>query len=800
MNQLDDTHDGRVIAAVKYYMQLQEEGNAPSTESFLQQYTEIADKLRPALEGLMMVHRAADPKPAGLIAPDAEFMAKPIGDFQIVGELGRGGMGVVYEAIQLSLGRHVALKVLPMASGLDEIRLQRFRNEAHAAAALHHTNIVPVYAVGSDRGIHYYAMQLIDGSTLADLIATMLDAQSGAGSAANSAGGEKSSKSGPQNDTIARHSTLLSDGTASRGRYYRSVVKMVQQAAMAIEHAHQYGVVHRDIKPANLLLDSSGKIWVTDFGLAQVQADQTQLTRTGDPMGTLRYMSPEQAAGRRDQLDHRTDIYSLGVTLYELLTLQPAIDGDGYREMLNKVALYDPPAPRSIDPQLPTELDTIVRKAIAKTPSERYSSAGALADDLQAWIDDKPIAAKPPSLLERLAKWRRRNSGLVAVASGLLLLVTLGLLATTLVIWNEQRHTAQALGREMQQRIQAQRSFDQALSAVDTFSNLSESELAYHPDLQDLRRSFLETSLAFYKDFLNDRADDPALAQELSASSARVQQMVDELQVLDNIAPLLQLNQRSVQDELGIDDQLAYQIEQGVDQFRDQRESLANRYVGGLAGENDQMSELVNDFDAFISDKLSDQQLNRLRQISRQRRLPFTFKTSEVVAALGLTRQQRDEINRIIEQTRPNPGGRPDGPDDFRDGPRGDRPGEFRRRPPPGDGPPSGRVPEGPRPPEFFDGRRPPDGPWRPEFGGRRPPDGPGPRGFDDRGFDDRGPPGGPPQRSHDDRRPPLRESVRLAATKITVAEIVKILTPQQRATWNELIGEPFDDDAGGSR
>mgnify|MGYP001062054150 CR=1 FL=1 len=271
MNDLDETDDGRVVAAVKEYMRMLEEGNAPDREAYLKHHAEIADELRPSLEGLALVHQAAEPKPverrvapnSGLADsefpnsefpnsefPNSEFTAQPIGDFQIVGELGRGGMGVVYEAIQLSLGRHVALKVLPFASALDEVRLQRFRNEAHAAAALHHTNIVPVYAVGSDRGVHYYAMQRIDGCTLAELIENMRTTNSDRGD------GQPSS----MDSTIARYSTVLSDNSAGRRRYYKSVVRMIHQAALAIEHAHQYGVVHRDIKPANLLLDSAGKI------------------------------------------------------------------------------------------------------------------------------------------------------------------------------------------------------------------------------------------------------------------------------------------------------------------------------------------------------------------------------------------------------------------------------------------------------------------------------------------------------------------------------------------------------------
>lgn len=330
----EDDRESQVVAAVKEFMRLLDSGTAPSLDEFLTAHEEIALELRPTLEGLVLVHRAAATKPVPLVVPDSEFTAKPIGDFQIVYELGRGGMGIVYEAIQLSLGRRVALKVLPFASGLDEIRLQRFRNEAHAAAALHHTNIVPVYAVGSDRGVHFYAMQLIDGSTLAELIDCMRTKNGNAkASVVNAKASSDQERSVNNPDTIARHSTVLDSSIPERQRYYRNTVRMTHQAALAVEHAHQYGVVHRDIKPANLLLDSAGKTWVTDFGLAQIQSEVSSLTRTGDPMGTLRYMSPEQAAGKRDELDHRTDIYSLGVTLYELLTLRPAIEGDGYREI-----------------------------------------------------------------------------------------------------------------------------------------------------------------------------------------------------------------------------------------------------------------------------------------------------------------------------------------------------------------------------------------------------------------------------------------------------------------------------------
>ena len=735
----DSEDDDRVVDAVKGYMRLLDEGNAPSMKDYLARHADIADELRPSLEGLGMVHRAGPAKPTAMVAPDAEFTAKPIGDFQIVGELGRGGMGVVYEAVQLSLGRKVALKVLPFASGLDDVRLKRFHNEAHAAAALHHTNIVPVYAVGSDRGVHYYAMQMIDGQTLGDLIETVKS--------------ERSLGYGRKSASTRLGESTKFNTSGQRLRFFQSMVRMIVQAAQALHYAHGYGIVHRDIKPGNLLLDSSGKLWVADFGLAQVQDAASPLTRTGDPMGTLRYMSPEQAAGNRTVLDHRTDIYSLGVTLYELLTMSPAIRGEGYREMLNEVVEREPASPKSIEPSLPTELDTIIRKAIAKSPMERYATAGAMAEDLQGWLDDKPIKAKPPTALERLAKWRRRNSGLVAVASVLLLVSTLALAATTLMIWREQHRTREALARETLQRQLAEQSFNQARSAVDSFSHLAESELAYRGDLQDLRRSFLETSLEFYRDFLDNQSDDPAVQTELAATSARVEKMVKELRVLDNVSPLMQLSDPAVQAELSIDDSEARLIQDAIDEFESRRRMMANQNPGGLSSENNEMTSMLQEFDAFISEKLLEDQLNRLRQIARQKRLPFTFKTSEVVAVLGLTRQQRIDINRIIEQTRPMGFGGPPGQR------RDDNGGDDDRR---------------------GNDRRDRGGPPGPGFGFG---DGPPPHGF--------GRGNGPPRRGSGDGPPD--EMWRSSVTRNTVKHILKILTPQQRDKWEALVGERFD-------
>ncbi|MFT3920916.1 MAG: serine/threonine-protein kinase [Myxococcales bacterium] len=349
--------DPRVAAALEQYVTALEAGRTPSRQEFLAKHPEIASELAECLEGLDLVHDAAkivrpiEPSSSPLSADELKL---PLGDFRIVREIGRGGMGVVYEAMQLSLGRRVALKVLPLAAALDPLHLQRFKNEAQAAAQLHHTNIVPVYAVGSERGVHYYSMQLIDGYSLADLIthrrqllgraisvpitpafdrptekatagrtppseSLALDqtldhsptpppiiapppgpveiTESKSNSPPGSSSAFASSSSSSPNETLVRSSTLKTASERNSSTYFRTAAGLIRQAALALEHAHQLGVIHRDIKPANLLLDERGNIWITDFGLALFQANM-QLTRTGDMLGTMRYMSPEQAERR----------------------------------------------------------------------------------------------------------------------------------------------------------------------------------------------------------------------------------------------------------------------------------------------------------------------------------------------------------------------------------------------------------------------------------------------------------------------------------------------------------------------
>jgi serine/threonine protein kinase len=449
-------------------------GDAVDCEAILAKYPDRADSIRrllPAIEvmaefGISASRLAASGVPPGLGPLDTALGV--LGDFRILREVGRGGMGVVYEAEQMSLTRRVALKVLPFAAAMDPQQLRRFRTEAQAAAQLHHTNIVPVFWVGCENGVHYYAMQFIEGRTLADVIRELrrLEGKEPRGREAREGetrAGEAQEGEAPS-EPLAADSVAMVVGRASpevvgrgspdpalppteglpapgapsspstRNRaYFRNVARLGLEAAEALEHAHQEGIIHRDIKPANLMVDAKGHLWVTDFGLARLQSD-SGLTVSGDLLGTLRYMSPEQALGKRVLIDGRTDIYSLGVTLYELLTLQPAFDSRDRQELLRRIAEEEPQSPRKLNRSIPRELETIILKAMSKEPESRYATAQELADDLRRFLEHKPIRAKRPTLLERAAKWARRPATAVGTAALVLLLAVIGLTASNRII------------------------------------------------------------------------------------------------------------------------------------------------------------------------------------------------------------------------------------------------------------------------------------------------------------------------------------------------------------------------------
>ncbi|HEV3021693.1 MAG TPA: serine/threonine-protein kinase [Pirellulales bacterium] len=560
--QVQSAEDPRVIRHLHEYGLALQAGTRPPREELLAMFPDITQELSACLDGLEFIHHVA-PQLGGAAGKAAEWSANqlsslPLGDFRIVREIGRGGMGVVYEADQLSLGRRVALKVLPFASVLDSRQLQRFKNEAQAAASLHHTHIVPVYSVGCERGVHYYAMQYIEGQTLAEVIEELREEsaerparsaeqkrsqESGARSqedVSNSpplfASAPRSAPGHPRSGSVPRSTVLASLSTARTSNhrsFFHSVARLGVEVAEALDYAHQQGVVHRDIKPLNVILDEHGEPWIADFGLARVEAAGS-LTITGDLLGTLRYMSPEQASAERAIVDHRSDIYSLGATLYELLTLEPAFAGNSRDELLRRIVSEEPRRPRRLNPSVPAELETIVLKTLAKQPQMRYATAQALADDLRRFLIDLPIKAKPPTAAQRLRKWSRRHKPLLASVSvstlAILLLAVVGLAVSHVAITREQKRTAEALedartGRAAAaaQREQADANLRQALAAIDRIlTGVANGEPGEEPTAEPGRRRLLEDALEFYATLLQQRAADPLLQRETSRMYQRV--------------------------------------------------------------------------------------------------------------------------------------------------------------------------------------------------------------------------------------------------------------------------------------
>ncbi len=462
-----------VGALAEEFVERYRRGERPSITDYCRRHAELAPRIRELFPALVMIEQcgpvAEDPKDSLLFSADGQPYAAPvrIGGYRIVREIGRGGMGIVYEAFQESLSRRVALKVLPPLAAAGETSLVRFRGEARAAARLHHTNIVPVFEVGEDQGCSFIAMQFIDGRGLDSVLVELQRTPSAAGPSNDrrasalkhpiprgthdaAAGGEAGPNAGSEapaspaaagHDADERHGTsrppkerpahAANHSDSSPRRYFREVAHMGVQIAEALDYAHRRGVIHRDIKPSNLLLDTTGVVWITDFGLAKTEGDAH--TRTGDIVGTVRYMAPERFAGRSDP---RSDVYGLGATVYELLTLRPAFDSPDRAQLMQQVLRGDPPRPRKIDPRIPRDLETIVTKAIERDPGMRFASAGLMAEDLRRFLADQPIQARRSSVWERTWRWCLRNPA-VASLTALSILVFLAGLGGVSWKWRE---------------------------------------------------------------------------------------------------------------------------------------------------------------------------------------------------------------------------------------------------------------------------------------------------------------------------------------------------------------------------
>jgi tetratricopeptide (TPR) repeat protein len=401
----------RVDQLIAEWLDRRERGDAPSEEELAAAHPELADELRARLHAERLLDRHLG---AALDLPAAG--PATIGDFRVILELDRGGMGVVYEAEQISMQRRVALKVLSPAITSTAQAVKRFQREARAAGKLHHTNIVPIHAMGRHGGYWYYAMELVHGRPLSRVIAELRTAtRSPTEASLARLAGEAAADPTPGSDTGTR-------------AYYIRVAEMFAGVAEALDLAHHEGVVHRDIKPSNLLLDADGTLKIVDFGLARIAAEGPSLTVPGDLLGTIAYMSTEQVSAQRGGVDHRTDIYSLGVTLFEVLTLRTPFRAKELPALCAQIQRREPVAPRRIDRRIPRDLETIVLKAMEKERAARYQSAAELARDLRRFAEGAAIGARRVPLVGRA--WRRIRRHKLASA-----LTTAALLAVGAAVW-----------------------------------------------------------------------------------------------------------------------------------------------------------------------------------------------------------------------------------------------------------------------------------------------------------------------------------------------------------------------------
>ena len=446
------TPGDRIEAALEEFRRAWLDGERPDPEEFCRSRPEcgaqLADRIRAFIyvaEGLGEMADSPEEAPGDGRSKGHENLAgTTLGDFKIIGMIGRGGMGTVYEAEQISLGRAVALKVLPIHLSLSDLSVQKFHREAAAGGRQSHPGIVAVHAVGEDKGRHFIAQELVPGGqTLADRIENL------------------------------RKRSVQPPG------HYREVAALFLRIAVAVDHAHQTGVIHRDIKPSNILLTGEGEPKVTDFGLAKIE-DALHLTRSGEFAGTPYYMSPEQALRRRKRIDKRTDIFSLGVTLYEMLALHRPFEGKTTHEVIAQIIAGSPRDPRRLNTRIPRDLAVICLKAMERDPADRYSTMREFADDLERFHHGDVIHAKPTGPGARFVKWVKRNP-VASTASGMALAAVL--VFATVVPWviaQKEKHNALLLKKE---RDTIEKNLEQIrrLSDVKRLSDLEVSAEALWP-------------------------------------------------------------------------------------------------------------------------------------------------------------------------------------------------------------------------------------------------------------------------------------------------------------------------------
>ncbi len=439
------------------------------------------------------------------------FQIRYFGDYEILREIARGGMGVVFLARQVSLNRPVAVKMILAGQLADEADVRRFYTEAEAAANLDHPGIVPIHEVGQHQGQHYFSMGFVDGPSLAQ---------------------------------------RLAEGPIPP----REAAELMARVAEAIAYAHRSGLIHRDIKPGNILLDRDGSPRITDFGLAKKVEGDSALTASGQVMGTPSYMPPEQAGGQGAAAGPEADVYAIGATLYALATGRPPFQAATPTDTILQVIHQEPVPPRRLNPGIPRDLETICLKCLEKDPARRYATAEALVGELRRFLAGKPILARPVGLLERAWRWSRRNRLAAALITVVALLTATG--ATTIIgLWLRADHSRQvAVSAEGRTRLalaqavaageradlaraeavaagrRAEASAATARQAVNGYlDRITEYPQLKRPGLLGLRRDLLSLALGYYEGFLRESAADPQLRAESAAARHRVAMILNEM-------------------------------------------------------------------------------------------------------------------------------------------------------------------------------------------------------------------------------------------------------------------------------
>ncbi|TWU66696.1 Serine/threonine-protein kinase PrkC [Crateriforma conspicua] len=477
LDGLNEDQQHRLSLLLEQYLSAIESGKSVDTRTMAADDPALLAPLQRCVDGLKHLQQC-------LVGTDSHLsdLAAPshLDDFRLIRPIGRGGMGIVYEALQESLNRVVAVKLLPWTSTLDEKRLRRFQNEAEAAGQLQHPNIVPVYAVGCQRGIHYYAMPLIDGPSVEERI-----------------------------------------GDRSINPDWRWNVSAVADIADALQSAHQCGVVHRDVKPSNLIIDSRQKLWITDFGLAQY-ATNPSLTQTGDIVGTAKYMSPEQACGMTALVDGRSDIFSLAATLYEMLT------GEDIHQGISPTSRWTATDAKPIDsvrrrrPELPRDLDTVLQKAMSVQRDQRYDTAGDFADDLRRVVAGQPTNARPPSVGDKMIRVasRHRRAFVGSIAAACLIFIAM---AAGIAIITTQKQIAE------DHRRRSNRFENLSRIAVDSLGTQMADMLADVPEASGARRRLLDQTINYYRRFVAEAQRDSLRQSDLAETQAKIGRFQMEL-------------------------------------------------------------------------------------------------------------------------------------------------------------------------------------------------------------------------------------------------------------------------------